>query len=320
MGRFVPAEPIAPGEYLQDTIDALGWTHADLADVLNMSRRQVVNLVNGTSAVTPDTAIALGEAFGQEAEVWMQLQVSYELARAAQKERDVEKRAAIYRKVPLREIVRRGWIDEAKDASALCQTVCRFLRIPSIDQEPEIKWAARKSGSYKVENAAQVAWYFRAKQLAECVSVPKYKPRNFARTVSELQQLMASKHDVRRVPHVLAGAGIRFVIVQHLKGSKVDGASFWIDDSPAIVLTLRYDRIDNFWFTLMHELAHVNYRDESVDVALMETDNATLPAIEQRANRDAAGFLVAPEKLDSFIRRCGQLYYQKRVVEFAKSQ
>jgi HTH-type transcriptional regulator/antitoxin HigA len=178
---------------------------------------------------------------------------------------------------------------------------------------------ARKSGSYGVETKAQIVWYFRARQLAECVSVPKYSPRNFDRTVGQLQQLMANKHDIRLVPRVLAGAGIRFVIVQHLKGSKVDGASFWVGDSPAIAITLRYDRIDNFWFTLMHELAHVKYRDESVDVALMETDHATLPEIEQRANRDAAGYLVPQKKLESFIRRCGRLYYQNRLVEFANS-
>jgi len=320
MSRFVTAEPIPPGEYLRDEIDARGWTHADLAEVLDMSRRQVVNLITGTSAVTPETAIALAQAFDQDAETWMHLQVSYELARAARKERDIEKRAAVYNKVPVREMVRRGWIDEHKDPTLLSEAVCRFLRIPSISHDPERKWAARKSGSYKVDNGAQIAWHSRAKQLAECVSVPKYSPRNFARTVAQLRQLMANRHDVRRVPRVLAGAGIRFVIVQHLKGSKVDGASFWLGDSPTIAVTLRYDRIDNFWFTLMHELAHVKYRDESLDVALMETDDATLPEIERRANKDAAEYLVPQDKLESFIRRCGRLYYQRRLVEFANWQ
>ena len=57
----------------------------------------------------------------------------------------------------------------------------------------------------------------------------------------------------------LAKHGIALVVEKHLKNTYLDGAVLRLDDGrPVIGLTLRYDRIDNFWFTLMHELAHVS--------------------------------------------------------------
>ena len=64
-----------------------------------------------------------------------------------------------------------------------------------------------------------------------------------------------------KVPRILTESGIRFVIVEALSSSKIDGVCFWLDDfSPVIGLTLRFDRIDNFWFVLRHELEHVIQR------------------------------------------------------------
>ena len=63
--------------------------------------------------------------------------------------------------------------------------------------------------------------------------------------------------DVTRVPATLARWGVRFVLLRHLPKTYLDGAAFWLAEGPVVALTLRYDRIDAFWFTLMHELAHL---------------------------------------------------------------
>jgi HTH-type transcriptional regulator/antitoxin HigA len=101
MAVFVTAEPIHPGEHLNDMLTALKWTHEDLSAVTGISRRQIINLIQGKSGITPETAIALAAAFGEghEAIGWMNLQAAYELSLAAQKDRDVERRAAVFRRV-----------------------------------------------------------------------------------------------------------------------------------------------------------------------------------------------------------------------------
>lgn len=56
----------------------------------------------------------------------------------------------------------------------------------------------------------------------------------------------------------LSDHGIAVIIEQHLAGTYLDGAAFWLEGKwPVIGMTLRYDRVDHFWFTLLHEIAHI---------------------------------------------------------------
>ena len=83
---FTPAEPFLPGEYIKDEMEARDWTQDDLAEVMQLSRRQVMDLIQGKPGITADTAHRLASAFdGQSPETWMNLQTSYELALAATK-------------------------------------------------------------------------------------------------------------------------------------------------------------------------------------------------------------------------------------------
>jgi HTH-type transcriptional regulator/antitoxin HigA len=95
-----------------------------------------------------------------------------------------------------------------------------------------------------------------------------------------------------------------------------------METNPVIAVSLRHDRIDGFWFTLMHEFAHVVHGDASVDVDFFDGLKGVAVRLveeeaEQRANSHAANSLVAKSELDSFIRRVGPLYPRERVVQFA---
>jgi HTH-type transcriptional regulator / antitoxin HigA len=320
MERFVSAEPFPPGEYIREELEARGWSQEDLAQILGISRRQVANLLSGESSLTPEVAIALGQAFGQEPVTWMNLQVTYELALAAKRERDTTRRAAIFNKVPVRELKKRCWLPDVDNTNELESAVCKFLQIESIQQEPQFAIAARKSTNYGYENSAQVAWYMRARSLAERVPASAYRDSDFESEVGELLKLSGSPEDARRVPKILGDMGIRLVLLQHLAKTKIEGVAFWLDDvSPAIALSLRYDRIDNFWFNLLHELVHIKYRHSSPVDTDAEIAGRELPPMEVTANAEAANYLVPLDRMESFIRRMRPLYYQTRVIQFAQS-
>lgn len=320
MTRFVPAEPIPPGEFIQDEMNAMGWTQEDLATVLGMSRRQVANLLSGASGITPETAHLLAQAFEQDAATWMNLQVAYELAAAAQTNREVAKRAAVYARYPVKEMARRGWIVDHGDAGELEAEMCRFLRVANIEEAPSLPMAARKGTSYAAPGGAELAWRCRVRELSEAAPITgRYNPAKFNETIARLRQLAINRADVRRVPAILSEAGIRFVLVKHLSKTRLDGATLWLDDdSPVIAMTLRYDRIDNFWHTLMHEMDHVDHREGSLDSDIFSADESTLPEPERRANAAAANYLIPKEKLDSFIVRNQRLYYKHRIEAFAR--
>jgi HTH-type transcriptional regulator / antitoxin HigA len=320
MERFVTAEPFPPGEYIQEEMDARGWTQEDLSRILNITRRQLANILSGESALTSDLATAIGQAFKQDPKTWMNLQITYELALAANKERDAAKLGDIFTKVPVRELKKRCWIPDVDDVEELEAAVCKFLKIESLDQEPQLAIAARKSTSYGYENSAQIAWYMRARHLAERAPASTYHDGSFDAGLNDLLQLANNPEDARRIPKTLGEMGIRLVLLQHLAKTKIEGVAFWLDNnSPAIALSLRYDRIDNLWFNLIHELVHVKYHHVSPVDTDEEMANGDLPPMEVTANKEAANYLVPNNKMESFIKRMKPFYYQTRLIQFAHS-
>jgi len=100
----------------------------------------------------------------------------------------------------------------------------------------------------------------------------------------------------------------------------------WLDkSSPVVALTTRYDRIDNFWFVLRHELEHVlqEHGMDSANIdAELEGDKAgtglSIPDEERIANAAAAEFCVAATKMDAFIARKAPLFTESDLRGFAK--
>lgn len=74
--------PPHPGRLLNDDIEALGWTVVDAADALGITHRQLDDVLNGKSAITPDMAIRLAQGIGSTVEQWLRLQAAYNLAQA----------------------------------------------------------------------------------------------------------------------------------------------------------------------------------------------------------------------------------------------
>jgi HTH-type transcriptional regulator/antitoxin HigA len=104
----------------------------------------------------------------------------------------------------------------------------------------------------------------------------------------------------------------------------MDGACFCIEgEKPVIGMALRFDRIDNFWFVLRHEIEHVLREDGKanslaiIDVDVGE-DNAELPECERLANAAGAEFCVPSAELESFIARVQPYFSEEKVLRFAQ--
>src|SRR5207247_6988695 len=103
--------------------------------------------------------------------------------------------------------------------------------------------------------------------MGHSLKVDPYSKRMLDEAVQNLRVLEQAPSELHQVPKILREAGIRFVVIQPLPGTKIDGACIWLDDgSPVIAMSIRYDRLDNFWHTLLHELGHCSEGDESLDV------------------------------------------------------
>jgi HTH-type transcriptional regulator/antitoxin HigA len=321
MLKRAPAEVFPPGEFIREELDARGWTQDDLAQIMGRPVRLVNELVNAKKQITPDTARGLAEAFGTDALYWMNLDSAYRLSNAAPVDAAVSRRAMLYAAFPVREMTKRGWIVASQNMDVTEYNVTQFFGVKSVSEKPSFAHAA-KATQYDERTPIQWAWLFRAKQLSEAVAASPYDEGSLRRAVTKLKALRVAAEEIRQVPAILAEAGVRFVIVEFLPGSKIDGAAFWLDEnSPVIALSLRFDRIDNFWFVLRHEIEHVLNRDGLVvDVELSEQleRNDKFPPEEVKANEAAAEFCVTKAELDNFISRVRPLYSEQRVMLFAR--
>jgi HTH-type transcriptional regulator / antitoxin HigA len=307
-----------PGSYLLEELEARGWTQVDLAHILDRPIRLVHEIITAKRAITPETAQGLAAALGTTAELWMNLESAYRLALAEQGDTSIAQRARLFEKAPLREMQRRGWIKTSNVASEVEQELRSFFRITTIDETPALFANARKSDWSDEVTTVQHAWCCRAYQLAEALPLPvKYDASKIDDLESELRSLAAYPNEARKVAKLFATFGVAFVVVEPLQGAKIDGAAFWIGDTPVIAVSIRYDRLDGFWFTVMHELSHIRHRDAlAVDLNIADTKTST-DEIEQRANAEASSSLIPAEELQSFVRRIGPLYSKQRIVQFA---
>lgn len=324
------AEVFPPGEFIKEELEERRWTQSDLAEILGVYPSVVNEIIMGKRSITPETAKGLGDAFGTGAQFWMNLDSAYQLSKVKTGDDSVRRRSKLYEKFPVKDILKRQWIEPSENIDVLEKGFLNFFGITSLEEKPFFAHAARKSisnlSAYESVTPAQWAWLCRARQLAYAVSVDRFSDSAFVNALQQLRLLLPNAEEIRKVPRILASAGIRFLVIEHLAGTKIDGVCFWLDDSsPVVALSLRYDRIDWFWHTLMHELNHVENR-EGKDTPVVDTelvgDQVTVfnekPENEKRADRFACEFLIPKSELDSFIARMKPLYPKQRIELFAR--
>jgi HTH-type transcriptional regulator/antitoxin HigA len=326
------AEVFHPGEFIRDELEARGWSQLDLAEILGRDAILVNQIIKGKRSVTPETAKGLGDAFGMDAQYWLNLESAYQLHKVTQSSGNndlVAKRAKLYGRFPVREMIKRGWIEATDNVDVLEKRILDFYGLSSVDDEIEFAHAALKGTSYQEDvTTAQWTWLFRARHLARSMQVAKYSQRSLTDAFERLKNLLLSTEEVRHVPRILSEAGIRFVIVEPLPGIKTDGVCFWLDpSSPVVALSLRFDRIDGFWFALMHELDHVKNK-EGMTAPVIDNDlvgdkavsTKDKPEFERRADAAACDFLVEKGLLEDFIFRVGPYYSKQKITGFARLQ
>ncbi len=149
----------------------------------------------------------------------------------------------------------------------------------------------------KVDVHAVHAWRCRVLDLAGSLDLPDYDPEVLSDAfIQQLKALSQLTDGPLRVKQRLEEVGIALILEKQLSGTHLDGAAMWHPSGfPVIALTLRYDRLDNFWFTLFHELGHVaKHLGTTPGDGFLDTDIDSVS--ENQIEREADQFA-----LDAFI-------------------
>ena len=321
------AEVFPPGEFIKEEIDARGWTQNDLADITGKSVRLISEVILGKRALTPDTAQALADALGTSAQFWMNMESAYQLSKLKTDAAPVARRAKLYSFFPVKEMLKRGWIEATESLDVLESRFTAFCGMDNLDTAPKFhSYAARRTTYSEGEQSPLLtAWLYRAKQMAKGMIVGKFYAKSADVAIVQLKACMANPEEIRQVPRVLAEAGIRFILIESFPGMKVDGVCFWLDaESPVIAMTLRFDRLDNFWFVLMHELRHVANNDGQSGIPIIDenlgaegSEAFDKPDFEVKADQEAAEAIIPAATFNDFVLRVAPLYSEQRIVGFA---
>jgi HTH-type transcriptional regulator/antitoxin HigA len=321
-----------PGQLIEALLTEREWSKRTLAVVLGVDETTVNRWTSDKQPINASIALSLEEVLDTPAEHFLALQREYDLAKARFATRPDparKNRLHLFGGLPISEMIKRGWIDaeDVRDVPAVERGLTKFFGVKSADEIEILPHAAKKTLVATEPTPTQLAWLYRVRAIASELLVAKYSPAALESALAVLKNLTEAPEEARKVPRILAECGIRFVIVESLPSAKIDGVCFWLNDvSPVVGLSMRHDRIDNFWFVLRHELEHVRQGHGRTAMILdteLEGERAgtgeTVSEEERVANHAAANFCIPSKKMDQFVERKAPFFSERDMIGFARS-
>ena len=224
----------------------------------------------------------------------------------------VEERSFDPAKLPVREMKKRGWLEEfsherpdapASDKDRALAFVTEFAGVGGVIA---LHRKNVRSGS-ELNEYALIAWQARVLQKARRLqgSVTHSQPLE-ASFIKQLVELSQAADGPAKAVRALRERGVLVVFEPHLQGTHLDGAAMLLDGTiPVVGLTLRHDRLDNFWFTLLHEIGHlVRHKEQGLREGFFDDNTvASSEVMETEADEFAENTLIPTEAWkSSFVR------------------
>lgn len=200
--------------------------------------------------------------------------------------------------VPATEIRRRGWLDSYLDSTAKMTTdtildaFSNFIlaRPPTLATQAMFRRSNEVAQGSLWRGLTSHLWLAHTAATAIEVKIPVFQPEALeGDSITELVQLSRFEDGPARARGWLKNAGIHLSVNNTLPTMRLDGAAMMLQDNrPLIALTLRYDRLDNFWFTLLHEIAHIKrHIIKDTNLAFLDDLEAPNAGDEREAEADA---------------------------------
>lgn len=312
-------ESIKSGEVLVTAINSLaelplalikarianGLTQAELAEKLGLKMQQIQRYESEryeTASLKTLEKIAGQLGIGLHGDV--------QLATAENKE------ALEIAKYPFKEMFKRKWFTEftgdlnsgLKNAANLLHWLFNEANLNNL-QSNFNRQSLRTST--ETDSFALKAWYARVLIKATYQNhIPPFRQELMNdEWFSGLASLSKFTDGLQQVIEYVNEVGVRLVIEEQLPGTKLDGAALLVaNQSPVVALTLRYDRLDNFWFVLFHELAHVRLHLSPEAPVIFDDLDTDAKGIEEEADKFALNLLIPNE------------IWRKSLVRFSPSE
>lgn len=210
-----------------------------------------------------------------------------------------------YTKFPLKEMLDRGCLGDLKGNVQRLNDyaedhVLKFMHglLPKQAEPAFLRAPLHQRGTRDADEYSLLAWRLCVIKKARAYPAPREYKKGVitAKWMKDLARLSVFEDGPRLAREQLGMAGITLVVVPHFKGTYLDGAAMLDEGRPIVAMTLRHDRLDNFWFVLMHELAHVaKHLDAAHPLFTDDLDSAAEQDRKELEADDMAGEALIPQ-------------------------
>jgi HTH-type transcriptional regulator/antitoxin HigA len=300
--EYTPQTVSPPGETLKETLEELGISQADLARRTGLSTKHVNQIVQGTAALSPETALLLERTTGVPATVWNTIEASWRAQLVRQEDYEaLTNQVGWLDKFPLADLVARNVLPDRRKTVVNLQRLLDFFGVASPAVAEDL-WsgysiAFRRSTTTPPNEYATYAWLRLAVLEARRRPCMPYRREALHDLLPNIRALTTQNPNlwITQLPELCAQAGVAVVFSPAFKNTHLSGATRWLTpDKALIAFTDRYKKDDRFWFTVFHEIGHVLLHGKRLTFLDDDPLKGT-SAAEEEANIFAAHALIPPE-------------------------
>lgn len=296
-----PLDLPTPVDAIKFRMDQQGLAQKDLAQYIG-SKSKVSEVLSGKRALSLNMIRRLHEGLGIPYAVLMQNQAPIENCPEAE-----------WSAFPLNEMRKRGLFGQNDkryvNINEYAEELVRgfFAKIPkAYESAPTLLRSTAHSSTNSKQDDPYALWAWKAEVLHKASQVDCADYTEDALTPEFFRKLATASTETDgplKAIMELRAVGVRTVVVPKYERTYIDGAAFlFAANQPVIALTLRYDRLDNFWFTLLHELAHVRLHLPKRNCWILDNlDDLAIDKMEMEANELAQNALIPPELWTGFV-------------------
>ena len=321
--EYAPERVSPPGETLQDLLEERGMSQAELAERTGRPRKTINEIVQGKSAITPETALQLERVLSVPARFWNNREANYR-EHLARKEDETElgKSLGWLRDLPVSFMIKKSWIEKRARRVDQSRVVLAFFGVSSPAHWSQMfksqRAHFRQSSAFAIKAGAVAAWLRQGELQARDTVTDGFEKETFLLVLQEVRLLTKEPPAVfeEKLPRLCARAGVAVVFVPPPPGCRACGATQWVSPTKALIqLSLRYKTDDQLWFTFFHEAGHI--LKHSKRTVFLEGPKPRQGRMEDEANRFASEILIPQTDYLAFVE--GGNFSRSAITEFASS-
>ncbi len=313
--KYGQPECLTIGNVVTQILKERGIKQKEMTELTGIPATVINALINGKRNMTTETAILFETALGVSADFLMRIQTHIELEKA-RKKRDIAERvdmisewSAIKDKISVNAIDNEDFVSMRISEKISCvynifgvDNLSDFLSLTIKEQNSSFY---KKSSKLKVDQKALFTWKYSCMNISEATNATaEFNKGGIDELAKKLNAIFReNKNTIERTDNALAEYGIKLIRKDKVEQVPVDGMSFWRGSNPTIVYTLRLKTIDNFAFTIMHELGHVKMHLEKDGEEMINVDGAETDDKEREANDFANNVFIAQREWNAMKER-----------------